>query len=963
MQRIILALLSLFTTLISQAQVPGVVKAVAGTVTEPSARNQEGWKSNEWNGLFFYQGTGSPSKLCVTDGTNAGTQFVADIGGGTVVATIPAQDFMFIITNRLASISPFANEAQIWRSNGTAGGTSLVYTMPLAGVSNSNVWTSDRDAKRNFSVSVNTMFFNGYDAANGNELWVTDGTATGTHIVKDINAGSGGSSPLAFCKLGNDVFFTAIESSGRKLWKTDGTEAGTIQISVAEPFFILDNAVGIVNNKMIFYAHNTVDGFEPYVSDGTAAGTFMLANIHPAGNSWLTQSQNVHLRFNSNYCFFIAFNGTANGLWRTDGTSAGTIQLSSNAQAVFSGVSGGSYTETDENGLWMIEYNSAGSGSNEKLYRSDGTVAGTYLVASGLSFAQYLKSYKGGLWMASRNTGSPANTEPWRSGGIAPATNRAFEIEPGNSGSPTFTPLSSNPYAFFVKNGKLYFFAERSIPSGHNLYQYTGDFTFNGSVTGGRWRDSANWNGMMPPGITDTVYVNAGTPNILHVDGANAYVGVLNAGNNANINLLNSTDTLFINRQVNTTSNNTFGFPGTIAFKNYEGDTVKINGGFEVNNIAVKSPASVFSGSILLYQQMNFSGGKLFLNNNNFRLRINATTNATASNYFVTNGTGSLVAEGLGTGQSIQPRVFPVGTVSGYAPVTITNTGDADTFSARVMDGLYPNYTGETPSGSVYSAGAVNHTWFINETVPGGSNVNLTLQWNGSKELPGFDRTQSLLGHYTGGTWNLGTAGNASGLNPYTLSRAGISSFSPFGISSNATVLPLTFLSFNAAKCNNQVCLNWTTANEQQVSHFIVERSKGGGAFVPLKNIAARNQPYNQYSISDETAAGSGRQLLLYRIRQVDTDGKYTFSQIRAITIDNDAPVLFYPNPVADQINLVNWQGISDVVLYDMNGHLVRQWKVNGAVLLLGKELPRGQYLLRIRKKNGAEEQQPLLHL
>ena len=67
------------TTLIF-AQAPSIVKAVGGTVTEPNATDQEGWKSNEWNGLFFYAGTGSPTKLCVTDGTSAGTVFVSNIG-------------------------------------------------------------------------------------------------------------------------------------------------------------------------------------------------------------------------------------------------------------------------------------------------------------------------------------------------------------------------------------------------------------------------------------------------------------------------------------------------------------------------------------------------------------------------------------------------------------------------------------------------------------------------------------------------------------------------------------------------------------------------------------------------------------------------------------------------------------------------------------------------------------------
>lgn len=125
---------------------------------------------------------------------------------------------------------------------------------------------------------------------------------------------------------------------------------------------------------------------------------------------------------------FVANNGIAKALWRTDGTSAGTIQLTTDAQNASSNVSGGSYAEADANGLWMIEYNSSGSGNSEKLYRSNGTPPGTYLAASNLSYAQYIKSYQGALWMQSRDIGSAANTEPWRCGGNAATTNKAMEI-------------------------------------------------------------------------------------------------------------------------------------------------------------------------------------------------------------------------------------------------------------------------------------------------------------------------------------------------------------------------------------------------------------------------------------------------------------------------------------------------------------------------------------------------------
>ncbi len=947
-QVLLISTLSIIT-LFAAAQAPSVVKALASTVTEPNAKDQEGWKSNEWNGKFFYQGTGSGIKLCVTDGTSAGTVFVADLGTSqTLLQTIPAQDFMYIITARTVSFSPFTIENQIWKSDGTAGGTALVYTMPGASISNTNVFTSDYDSKRNFSVSGNTMYFGGWDAANGKELWVSDGTAGGTHIVTDIIAGTVGSGPVAFCKLGADVFFMASNGTGRKLWKTDGTPAGTVQIAVAEPFFISDNWVGITNNKMIFYAHNTADGFEPYVSDGTAAGTFMLANINPAGNSSLSQSQNAHLRFNNKHCFFIANNGTANALWRTDGTSAGTIQLTTNAQAAFSGVSGGSYTETDENGLWMIEYNSSGSGNNEKLYRSDGTVAGTYLVATGLSYAQYIKSYKNGLWMASRNTGSAANVEPWRSGGNAATTNKAFEIEPATSGSPTFTPISSSPYGFFVKNGKLYFFASTSIPSGHNLYQYTGDFTFNGNIAGGNWKDSANWNGLMPPGITDTVYVNAGTPNALNIASSNAYAGTLIMGTNAIANIANATDSIIVNTRIAPAGNNSFTGNGVVALRSIAADTVDINNGFSAVNLALQSHAAVAAGTINVSSNLNLTNNsQLITNNSNIVLTGSASTITQSGNSYVnTNGTGKLTIENIGPAGRTGTVSFPVGTSAYYNPVLFTNSGTTDNFSIRVQPQVFAAYTGENGTGA-YSTSAVNATWFITEANGGGSNADIVLQWDALQELSGFDRTTSRFGHYNSGSWQLSTPATAAGSNPYTFGGTGITSFSPFGILNNAGALPLRFISFAAQKCNtNNICLNWKTANEINVAHFIVERSLNGQVYTPVTTIAAQNGGYNNYIYTDDITALQYNSKLYYRIKQVDADAKTSFSNIQVIKPDVNT-IDIYPNPVVDKIYFTNWQHIKTKQLYTAQGKLLQSVQGNTGYVDV-KTLAAGTYFIKI---------------
>jgi len=83
-------------------------------------------------------------------------------------------------------------------------------------------------AKKNMAVLGNKIFFTASNAANGEELWITDGTVIGTKMVKDINAGSDGSDPRYLCAVGDKIYFSATTPEfGAELWVSDGTDGGT----------------------------------------------------------------------------------------------------------------------------------------------------------------------------------------------------------------------------------------------------------------------------------------------------------------------------------------------------------------------------------------------------------------------------------------------------------------------------------------------------------------------------------------------------------------------------------------------------------------------------------------------------------------------------------------------------------------------------------------------------------------
>jgi ELWxxDGT repeat protein len=86
-----------------------------------------------------------------------------------------------------------------------------------------------------FTPFNGALYFAADDGVHGKELWKTDGTASGTVLVKDINPASG-SFPHGFFALDSALYFFANDGvGGTGLWKTDGTAAGTVRVKGFSP--------------------------------------------------------------------------------------------------------------------------------------------------------------------------------------------------------------------------------------------------------------------------------------------------------------------------------------------------------------------------------------------------------------------------------------------------------------------------------------------------------------------------------------------------------------------------------------------------------------------------------------------------------------------------------------------------------------------------------------------------------
>jgi len=136
-------------------------------------------------------------------------------------------------------------------------------------------------------------------------------------------------------------------------------------------------------------------------------------------------------------------------------------------------------------------------------------------------------------------------------------------------------------------------------------------------------------------------------------------------------------------------------------------------------------------------------------------------------------------------------------------------------------------------------------------------------------------------------------------------------------IANGAATLPVKLTSFSAFLNNNStIDLNWTTASEINVSHFIVEKSTDGVNFKEAGLVFAYGNATDKanYSLSDNIASNQTK-VIYYRLRSVDIDGKSQISETRIIRIgsktDNAVTILTYPNPVSNELRITipaNWQ-------------------------------------------------------
>lgn len=452
------------TTLSSQGSSPGGPFGQGGSAALGSGTVFSAFDREHGNELWY------------TDGTPGGTRLVKDIQVGsrsstpTWMATLGNEVIFVASTDELGT--------ELWKTDGTPEGTVLVKELAAAGgsivpqycatagsyvyfvtASNLQLWRTDGSDAGTIPLTVayanvteiepvgHKIYFPAATAAEGSELWVSDGTVEGTKLVKDIVPGTSSSSIRGMFAAGDKlVFFPYHPDYGNEPWVSDGTAAGTKLAKDIYPGVYSNyvDAASIADGKVYFGADSPATGAELWVCDGTPEGTKVAADVVPGpDSSYVSQvaasTAGVLFQAEENGVRNAYFLGSSGVVRLTDYSYSDNFYMSATAA---------------QGDLAYFFSSRPVDYPNYSLWSTDGTTVGTELVDNQLRYVNLLVSPLGNRALMNLDDGI-IGSEPWVTDGTAAGTSLLRDINTGMG--------DSTPHPYVQASGRLVLVADDGV--------------------------------------------------------------------------------------------------------------------------------------------------------------------------------------------------------------------------------------------------------------------------------------------------------------------------------------------------------------------------------------------------------------------------------------------------------------------------------------------------------------------
>jgi hypothetical protein len=287
--------------------------------------------------------------------------------------------------------------------------------------------------------------------------------------------------------------------------------------------------------------------------------------------------------------------------------------------------------------------------------------------------------------------------------------------------------------------------------------------------------------------------------------------------------------------------------------------------------------------------------------------------------------------------RATQLKAPPPAPVSTMTPITCTNNGVVDV----TVNGTATNFAGYFDPGN--DAGGPGFEKRLSVTSTGGV-VITDVAFNTPTEI-------AFKLNYAGAP--LGSTQTLTITNPDCQSVT-----YQYNLPTGCVIVPVKWLNVSAQWSNNRALVNWKTANESDLRHYEVERSSDGINFSTLSIVAAKNASSAAYVYTDLTPGNSN----YYRIRQVDKDGKFSYSPTALLKKNEIRNMSLFPNPATNQLQVLLSASKGNFRLIDASGQVVYSTQVLSNTLKLNTErYARGIYFAEFAHDNGNIEREKIV--